>query len=501
MAFEAFITALGNFGSLELWAFMLLGMATGLFFGLIPTTGALLAMALFLPFLFTMTPGQALPLLIGIGASVFQGGAITSILVGIPGTVPNAATVIDGYTMTKKGEAGRAIGAALTASGAGTIFTAVVALALIPLLLPLIMALRSGDMVFLVLIGIAFVVALTRGSTVKGLIAGGMGLMLSLVGFQDTTAAERFTFGSVYLYNGFELVALAMGIFAIPEVFAIAVRGSVISKSTAPKMVGMQGVWQGVKDVFHHKTTVAVSSVIGFVVGIIPGIGAAVATFVSYAVAKQRSKTPEKFGTGYVEGVIAPETADNAKEGGSLLTTLALGIPGSAEMVLILAAMMMVGLTPGPDMLTRHLDLSVTLLLVVLVIGILSTVICVPLGKYMAKVATVPSRLLAPLTMVIIFVGVYAADENFKHIVTLVIFGALGIVLRNYGYSRPALVLGFILGSLFEHYLFIALQRSGPTFFMRPISLGLIFVLILIFLYNPLKDSIVRRFAKGVRAQ
>ncbi|MBI2860767.1 MAG: tripartite tricarboxylate transporter permease [Chloroflexi bacterium] len=491
MVFDALLQAISSFGSAELWFFMMLGIIVGLIFGIIPTVGGLLALSLFLPFIFKMTPMQGLPLLMAIETVIFTGGAITTILVGIPGTAPNSATLLDGYPLTQKGQAGRALGAGLAACGFGSIVSSVLAIALVPLVLAMVMELRTADMVFLVLMGIAFLAVLSRGSIAKGLISGGLGMVISLIGFQQVTGVARFTFDNIYLYDGFSTIPVVLGIFVIPEIMALAVKGGSIAKAGA-FIRGMTGIWQGALDVFRHRRVAIESSVIAFVVGIIPGIGAMVATFVAYGRAKQISKHPELFGTGVIEGVIAPECANDGKECGALLTTLALGIPGSESMVLFLAAMMLVGLTPGPDMLTKNLDLSFTLLLVSLVASVVGVIICFSLAQHLAKIALVPARILTPVILIITSVGVYAGGEEMYDLIAFVIFGGLGVLLKKFDFNRPALVLGFILGDLFEQNLFLALRLGGPFFFLRPASLIIIVLILLVFMYGPSKKLLLR---------
>ncbi len=228
----------------------------------------------------------------------------------------------------------------------------------------------------------------------------------------------------------------------------------------------------------------------GYIVGIIPGAGGDVATFVAYGQAKQTSKHPERFGTGIVEGVIAPESANNAKEGGALLTTLALGIPGSAIMALILGAFLILGLIPGPDMMTKHLDLSLSLLLATAVANVIGVVICLLVAPSLGKVATIPSRILVPLIMVIALAGSFAYRERFDDVIVAIIFGVMGLAMVRFGFNRPALLLGYILGGLFERYLLIANRAEGHLFFMRPISLALIFIIIALYASGPIKKLV-----------
>ena len=496
MIIDALIQALQNFASVDLWLYMGVGIAIGLVFGIIPGLTGMMAVAMLLPFVFVMKSEQALPLMLGLLAVQFQGGLITAILLNVPGTPPNAATMLDGFPMARRGEAGRAMGAGLTASAAGSIFAAVLTLAMIPLVIPLVMVLRTADMVFMILLGIAFVGVLSAGSMIKGLISGGVGLLISFIGYHATTAVQRFTFGSVYLYGGIPLLPLILGLFAVPEMMVIAREGGAIAK-TEIAVKGMADVWRGVKDVVHHWKLCLRSVVIGFIAGVIPGLGPTPAAFIAYGQAKQTSKHPETFGAGNVEGVIAPETANNAVEAGALLTTLALGVPGSASMVLIMGAMVMLGLIPGPEMITKHLGLSLTLVYVILVAGAIGTAVCLPICPYLAKVAVIPSRILAPLVYVVVAVGVYAYSEQMADLIVTLIFAAVGLIMRRFGYNKPALLLGFILGGLFEKNFFIALSVGGPLFFLRAPSLIIIFVIIAVLVFEPIKNLFQRR--KGVQ--
>lgn len=493
---EAIVQALLNYGNVQLWLAMAIGIVIGLVFGIIPGLSGSVALALLLPFTFGKSPELFLPLMMAILAVQFQGGSISAILLNVPGTVPNTATLIDGFPMTQKGEGGRAIGAALTASAAGSVLTALAALAMIPLVYPIIMALRTADMVFIVLLGLIFIGVLTSASMIKGLISGGTGLLLAFIGYQYTTGMDRFTFGSLYLYDGLPLIPLALGLFAVPEMIALATKGGAIATAeTAYK--GFRDVVRGIKDVVQHWILVIRCSLIGFIVGLVPGVGGETATFVTYGHAKQTSKEPERFGTGTVEGVIAPETANNAEVAGALLTTLALGIPGNTPMAVLLGAIILAGIVPGPEMLTKHLELSITLIWMVLIAGVIGTLVCLPLTPQLARIAFIPGRVLAPLILIVVFIGSFAYRELVNDIIVLLVFGVVGLVMKRYGYNRPAIFLGFVLGRYFETYLFLALKLDGPLFFLRPISLALILTTIAMLTYGPIKSQLQRR--RGVK--
>jgi putative tricarboxylic transport membrane protein len=340
-----------------------------------------------------------------------------------------------------------------------------------------------------ILIGLAFISVLGKGSMIKGLISGGVGLLLSSVGLNVVTGEPRFTFDMAFLYDGLHLVPVSLGLFAVPQMIDLALQGGG-SGIAASKVVltGMKDVWEGAKDVFRHWGLWLRSMLIGYLFGVMPGVGASAAVFVAYGQAKQTSKHPELFGTGIVEGVIAPESCDNAKESGSLLTTLALGIPGSATGAMYLGALIMMGLVPGPEMITKHLDLSLTLILIVAVANVIAGGICFYLAPHMAIIARVPGRVVVPLTLGVIFVGSFAFQGQFADLIILLIFSVIGVAGQRLGYNLGGLFIGYILGDLFENYLFVSLQIGGPLFFLTPISLFLILLLIAFFIYAPAKN-------------
>ncbi len=487
---DALGQALLNFGQIHLWLAIFLGIAIALTVGIIPAIGGLMMMAIFLPFCYYIPKEIALPFMLSLVACSMTGGSITSILMNIPGTEANAATLLDGFPMTQKGQAGRALGASVTASGASGIITVIIALIMIPMIMPMLMAITSADMVFVILIGIAFLSVLSRGSMLKGMISGIAGLLLAMVGSQAATGMARFTFAIPYLYDGFSLVPVLMGLFALPATIALATRESIVTKPELAHIKGMHEVLEGAKDVFRHWGLWIRGSLIGFIVGLIPGIGPSTAIFVAYAQGKQTSKYPEKWGTGIIEGVIAPESSNNAVISGAALTALALGIPGSTSMAILLGAFLIVGLVPGPQILIENLDLSLTLLLTIVFSNIIASTICLFLAPRLAKIATIPARYLFAPTLIITIVGTYAFKGRFEDVLVAIAFGVIGLLMQKWGYNRPALLLGLILGFYFEKYLFISLSGQGPLFWVRPISLCLIVLLIAIFVYNPIKNLV-----------
>jgi putative tricarboxylic transport membrane protein len=467
---------------------MLAAVIIGLIVGIIPGIGGGTMVVLLLPFVFRMPTEAVLILLVALHAVVYTSGGITAILLNMPGESSSMVTMLDGFPMTKRGEGGRAIGAAVTSSMAGGIVPVFLALAMVPVMIPIIMAFGQPEMVVLVLLGISCIAALTGSSVIKGLISGAAGILLSLFGYHFVTGVHRFSYGSAFLYDGIGLIPLLLGLFAIAEIFHLIVRGK--ESITQRALVKLSGVAEGVKDVWRHRWLWLRSSIIGYIIGIIPGIGASVSNWVCYGQAKQTSKHPEKFGKGSVEGVIAPEAADNAKEAGALLTTMALGIPGSAIMALLLAAFLMVGVTPGPTMMMEHLPLALTLLMGIALANIVGGIICLFASPQLVRVSSVHLDFLFPIIVIAVLIGVYVATLSPLNFVVVLVFSILGLVMQRYGYSRPALVLGFILGGLLENYSLLSIKLYGPLFLFRPIPLTLLVIMILLLLYPRLKRGI-----------
>jgi len=361
----------------------------------------------------------------------------------------------------------------------------------------MIFGITSGDMVFIILLGLSLIALLATGSMIRGLISGMVGLLISFIGFQVTTGIPRFDFGTLYLYDRLPLIAVLMGMFAMPEAISLAMGGSTIVQTTTRVAVRVRDTFEGIIDILRHLRIFLTSTVIGYIIGIIPGVGSMVATFICYGHAKETSKHPEEFGTGRVEGVIAPEAANNSKEAGALLTTLALGIPGGTSMVILLAAFILLGLEPGPAMLTEQLPLSFTLLIAIAVANLIGAVICILTAAQAAKVALVPARILFPLIIIFSAIAAFVYQGQVIDLAVLVIFTALGLTMRRFGYNRPSLLLGFVLGYKFEQYFFLALHTAGPLFFLTPVSLALIFTIILLLSYKSLSRVVRRLLEKG----
>jgi putative tricarboxylic transport membrane protein len=475
---------------------MLIGIGLGFVVGILPGLGGPTTLALMLPFVFKMNPVEAFAFLLGMAAVTNTTGDITSILFGIPGEPTTASTIVDGHPMAKRGEAGRALGAAITSSLFGAVFGAVVLGLAIPVVRPLVLTFGSPEFFMLALLGITFVASLSGEAVLKGLIAGCLGLWFATVGMAPVSAVQRYTFGQLFLWDGIGLVPVTIGFFAIPEVIDLAVRGS----SIAPVQVGrLGGVWQGVRDAMVHWALVLRCSAIGTFIAIIPGMGAATTQWLAYAHAVQSSRHRERFGHGAVEGVLGPGAANNSTLGGSLVTTVAFGVPASVTMAILMGAFLIQGLVPGPSMLMPapkgHLAVTFSMVWTIVVSNVITSAICFLFLRQLARVTQIRGTLLIPFILVLIAVGAFAEKNVFEDVLIVLLFGALGWVMSRAGWPRPPLLLGLVLGPLAENKLFLSTGNYGMAWIGRPGVLVLL-VLILAGLFVP----IVSRYRQRARA-
>jgi TctA family transporter len=368
--------------------------------------------------------------------------------------------------MAQRGEAGRAMGASLASSGVGALVGAVVLGASIPIVRPLVLTFASPELFALTVLGVTFIASLSSDSLSKGVLMGGFGFLLATVGQSPHTGFLRYTFSQTYLFDGISLIPVALGLFAIPEIIDLAVRGT----SIADRKVGkIGGVLQGVRDTGTHIWLVLRCGGISAFVGLIPGLGSAAAQWVSYAHAVQSSPRPEEFGTGRVEGVLAPGASANAKEGGALIPTVAFGVPGSFAMAILLGAFLMVGLIPGPNMLTTNLNVTFSLVWILVVANFISIGIAFLFLNQLAKITMIKGTLLIPVLLSLVWLGSFSASSNFGDLIALVVFGAVGVAMVKLDWPRPPLVLGLVLGGLTDVYLFRSVDRYGAPFLYRPV--------------------------------
>lgn len=481
---EAFGQGLAAVLQWNAFSFMLLGVALGFWVGLLPGLGGATTLALLLPFVYAMQPVQAFAFLLGMHSVTATTGDITSILFGIPGESTAAASILDGHEMAKKGEAGRALGASLTSSLIGALIGAFALALAIPLVRPLVLSFGSPEFFMVAILGIASIASLSgRGprAMVRGFLAGCLGLMFAAVGSDPQAANLRYTLGTLYLWDGLGLVPVLVGFFAIPEIVDLAVRGSTIAGHAPGGR--LSGVLQGVKDTFHYWWLTIRCSLVGTYIGILPGLGGAVAQWLAYAHAVQSAKDPqdrERFGKGDVRGVIGPGAANNSKEGGDLIPTVAFGIPGSSSMAILLGGFFLVGLVPGPDMLTKHLTVTYSMVWTIILANVITVSVSFLFLNRLANLTMIRGSLLIPFLALLIFTGSYTNNNSLGDLVVTLVFGGLGYLMVRYRWPRAPLVLGLVLGKVAERYLWISTARYGTEWLGRPIVIVLILLTVLI---------------------
>lgn len=464
--------------------FLACGVLIGLGLGVIPGLGGIVGMALLLPFTFTMDAYTAFAFLLGMGAVTTTSDTIPSVLFGVPGTTGSAATILDGHPLARQGQAGRALGAAYTASLLGGVFGALLLGLCIPVLRPVMLYLGSPELLAFAVFGLSMVAVLSGGTPLRGLAAASFGLMVAMVGSDPQTGTLRWTLDSLYLWDGLPLVPVTLGLFALPELADLAIARRSIAANGQPNAA--TGQWQGVKDTFQHWWLVIRVSWLGAGLGAIPGLGAAVIDWIAYGHAARTEKgASETFGKGDIRGVIASEGSNNAKEGGALVPTIAFGVPGSASMAILLGAFLIHGLIPGPDMLGKNLGVTYSMVWSVALANILGAGLCFMFSNQLAKIARIRFAVITPLILTVVFIGSFQGSRQWGDLYTLLFFGALGWVMKRMGWPRPPVILGVVLGGIVERYLFISIGRYGADWLWRPVVV-IMFAIALLGLLRPL---------------
>ena len=471
--------------------FLVLGSFLGLIIGAAPGLGPVFGLAILLSMTFTMEPTVGLIFLSAVYASSVYGGSITAILLNTPGTPGNIATCFDGHEMAKKGEGGRALGAATIASFVGGIAGVLALMLLGPVLAEVSLKFGPAEFFMLAFAGLSLVAIASKGDTVRGLMMGAFGLMLAFFGRNVITGTPRFTMGTLYLEDGIKFVPVVIGVFAFAQAIVLSKQHGSISKA-----LKVTGVWQGVIDTLKKPISLIRNSIIGVAIGILPGLGINAANFIAYLVEKNSSKHPETFGKGEICGVIAPEVANNASTSASLIPAFGLGVPGSSTAALFLSALTIHGLTPGYGFFTSNGDLFPTIIwgmflsqLMFLILGLLG-------ANYFVKVTQVPNALLVPIIMVLSFIGSFAYRNQAYDVLLMVVFGVIGYYLTKYKYPLACLVLGMILGDMAEANFNRAIRISRGSlriFIDKPISLALLVIIIISLLAPFIKSIYLKR--------
>ena len=460
---DVFLQALGDILTVQHIGYMMIGVIVGLMIGVFPGLGGIAGLSLMMPFLYGLDTTSALAMLIGLVAVIPTSDTFASVLMGIPGSSASQATVLDGFPLAKQGEAARALSAAFFASLVGGLIGAVILTGFVLVARPLILAFSSAELFMLSVFGLSMVGVLAGRSLVKGIAACGLGLVIGSIGGAPATGEFRMVFGVDYLYDGLPLVVVGLGLFAVPEIVDLLRRDRAIAGSA-----GLGSGWlRGIRDVIANWWLTLRCSGIGALIGAIPGLGGTVVDWIAYGHAVQTVKAEPRFGQGDIRGVIAPESANNAKEGGGLLPTLLFGIPGGGAMAVFLGGMVLLGIQPGPSMVGANLDITYTIVWSLALANVLGAGLCILLAVPISRLTLIPFKLLAPFMIAVICFAAFQATRTIDDLLALLAMGVLGIYMRRFGWPRPALLIGFVLSTQAETYLYQAVQFYGWEFLTR----------------------------------
>lgn len=458
------------------------GVILGLIFGSIPGLTATMAVAIFLPVTFTMEPVSGMALLMGLYIGGMSGGFIPAILLKLPGTPSSIATTFDGYVMAQQGKAGRALGLAIVFSFLSGLLSVIVLTFISPLLADIAIKFGPFEYFAITMLALTLISSLSEGTMVKGMISGVIGLLLAMVGSAPIDSYARFTFGMKSLDAGFNLLPALIGLFAVSEIIMIAENKIKPLKKEDLLTDKIKGFGFTIKDFFQQFWNFLRSAILGIGIGILPGLGGSTANIVAYATSKNRSKTPENFGKGHDEGVVAPESANNAATGGALVPLMALGIPGDTVTAMILGGLIIHGIEPGPLFFTEHADVAYGIFAALFIANIFMVVFLFFGIRVFIKILSVPRHILMPIIIVLCVVGAFAENNRVFDMGALLFFGVIGYVLLKLKFPITPIILGFILGPIAELNLrrgLMSTQGDFLPFLTEPIALAFWIVTIL----------------------
>ncbi len=488
-AIPALLEAFALIGQPVVLGYLVLGVVMGLCIGVFPGLGGIVGLSLLLPFMFGMDPILGLALMIGMVAVVPTSDTFASVLMGIPGSSASQATVLDGFPLAKKGQAARALSAAFASSLFGGLMGASFLTIFILVARPIVLSFGLPELLMMTILGLSMVAILAGRVAIKGIAAAGLGIMLGTIGESDAGGSLRMaSYDIPYLTDGFKLVIVGLGIFAIPEIIALLRQDRAISRVS---ILGT-GWLDGIKDWWQNIWLSLRCSIIGVVVGVIPGLGGSVVDWIAYGHTVQSTKDKSGFGKGEIRGVIGPESSNNAKEGGGLVPTLLFGIPGSGSMAIFIGAVALLGsgsIEVGPNMLKDNLNFTYSIVWLLALANVVGTVLCIIATPMIAKMTTIRFTLIAPFLFMLISFAAFQSGQSFGDLVALFGIGLLGIFLRRFDWSRPAFLIGFVLSEPVEKFTNQAFQiarfrfrdgfDTGMEYIFSPIVIVLIIITVL----------------------
>ena len=503
-ALPALSDAFGMILQVHVIGYLVLGVCMGLAIGVFPGLGGIAGLSLLLPFMFGMEPLTGLALMVGMVAVVPTSDTFASVLMGIPGSSASQATVLDGFPMAKRGKAARALSAAFASSLFGGLVGAAFLTVFILAARPIVLLFKTPELLMITIFGLSMVGILAGRVAIKGIVAACLGLLVGTIGEGASAGALRMsTYDMPYLVDGLKLVIVGLGIFAIPEIVALLRQDKAISDRAQ-----LGGGWfEGVRDWWANKWLSVRCSLIGVMVGVIPGLGGSVVDWIAYGHTVQTAKDKSQFGSGDVRGVIGPESSNNAKEGGGLVPTLLFGIPGSGSMAIFISAIALLGtgsIEVGPSMLKNNLDFTYAIVWLLALANVVGTLICIGASGGIAKLTSIRFALLAPFLFMIISFAAFQSRQDLMDLVALFSIGFLGILMRRFDWSRPAFLIGFVLSDPAETYANQAVQIASSRF-RKGFSEGLDYIfspiVIVLIIITLLSVVIGLRQAKNIMAE
>jgi len=478
--------------------FNILGVIIGLIIGVLPGLGAPFAIAVMLSVTYGLPTEIALGFLLALYCSSIYGGSISSILIGVPGTGGNVCTVVDGYPMTKQGKGSRALGISVLCSTIGGIIGVIILMVLAKPLGNIALAFGPPEYFALGIFGLMIVAIVSVESIYKGIIAGLFGVLLSTVGMDPLSGGLRYTFGFSQLYLGIPFIPVIMGLYAMSEMLFMTEKEE---EEKRPKISRVKVQLLKLSEVWKMKFEILISSIIGAIIGIIPGAGANIGSWTAYSIVKARSKRPERFGKGSEEGVVAAESANNACIGGALVPLLALGVPGSAAAAVFLGGLLLHGITPGPRLFWENPEIVYSMYGSLILANILMLIIGMAAVRFIVPLTRIPRRTFVPVIMILCIIGTYVINNNIFSIWIFLVFGILGYFMRKFAFPVAPVVIGLVLGPIVDNALRQTLMMSSFfSIFTRPIVLilfGFTLISLRIMVYTTKKIKQNKKFKRG----